>query len=59
LIKREANKRKRLNMKRRLSAQSDTKSKGGPNGKLDAEDGNSTCSSDDEFEGVVLKSPKK
>jgi hypothetical protein len=59
LIKREANKRKRLNKKRRLSAQSDAKSNDGANSKLDEEDGNSTCSSDDEFEGVVLKSQKK
>jgi hypothetical protein len=61
-IKREANKRKRLNKKRRLSAQSDAKSKPGGNDVIEVieiDDGRSTCSSDDEYDGVVLKSKKK
>jgi hypothetical protein len=48
-----------LNKKRRLSAQSDAKSQSGGNDVIDIDDGNSTCSSDDEYEGVVLKSQKK
>lgn len=69
MIKREANKRKRANARerKRLSTSSEISDKGaedksklGGVAKLGDEkvDGSSTCSSDDEYKGVVLKSRK-